>query len=346
MAPMIRSASLRGFVPLVEALGGDADLLLARSGLTREALLADEGLIDITAHDLLLDRAAAELDCPDLGLRLADAQDLTVLGPVAVVIEASPTVAEALASASRYMFVHSSALSIGVRADPRGRRGVVALTYRKDLRESPYSPQGTELGLGLFHRVAVRLLRSQQGLRSVELPHAPRSAVRRYTDFFGVDVTFDRPTAALRVERRVLDERFATADESIRRLAVEHLARHHTDPGRQVATWLRRALAESLGARPPVIADAARLLAVHPRTLQRRLAHEGTSFERVLDQVRRDAAYRYLTTTDLPLGQVAALVGFTEQSTLSHAVRRWYGTSPRRLRREAPPAGSPRGLSS
>ncbi|WP_307835125.1 helix-turn-helix domain-containing protein [Streptomyces adelaidensis] len=62
---------------------------------------------------------------------------------------------------------------------------------------------------------------------------------------------------------------------------------------------------------------------------------QGTSFEAVLDEVRRDAAHRYITTTDLPFGQVAVLVGFTEQSTLSHAVRRWFGVSPRELRRPA-----------
>ncbi|MFI6897775.1 AraC family transcriptional regulator [Streptomyces sp. NPDC050256] len=335
MVPMIRAASLRGFVPLVERMGGDAVALLARFNLTRRTLDSDECLIPITANDLVLDAAAAELGCPDLGLRMAETQDLSILGPLAVVIESSSTVAEALALASRYMFVHSPALSVGVEADPRGHRNVVALTYRKDLHESPYSPQAMELGLGLFHRVAVMLVGSRTGLRSVEIPHQPLSPVSRYTGFFGSDVTFGRPTAALRVERHLLDAQFATADEAIRRLAVAYLAGTYPDPARKVSTQVRRALAGSLGITPPAIAGVARLLSVHARTLQRKLAAEGTSFEAVLDEVRRDAAHRYLTTTDLPLGQVAALVGFTEQSTLSHAVRRWYCTSPRELRRAA-----------
>ncbi|MFF9629998.1 AraC family transcriptional regulator ligand-binding domain-containing protein [Streptomyces fradiae] len=335
MVPMIRAASLRGFVPLVERLGGEADALLARFGLARQALDSDEALIPITANDLVLDAAAAELGCPDLGLRLAEAQDLSILGPLAGVIESSSTVAEALALASRYMFVHSPALSVGVQADPRGNRGVVALTYRKDLHESPYSPQAIELGLGLFYQVAVMLVGSRTGLRSVEVPHQPLSPVSRYTGFFGADVTFGCRAAALRVERHLLDEQFATADEAIRRLAVDYLASHYPDPARKVSTQVRRALTGSLGTTSPAITGVARLLSVHPRTLQRKLAAEGASFEAILDEVRRDAAHRYLTTTDLPLGQVAALVGFTEQSTLSHAVRRWYGASPRELRRTA-----------
>lgn len=337
MGPMIRAASLRGFATLVRELGGDPAEHLTRFGLPRDALDGDDGLIPITAHDLMLDTAAHELSCPDFGLRLASFQDLTILGPLALAIQASSTVAEALQCASRFMFVHSPALSVAVEPDPRRGRGVVALTYRKDLLESPYSPQAMELGLGLFHHIAGQLLDENTGLRSVEIPHQPISPVSRYTDFFEADVKFGCSTAALRVERRILDARFTGADDAIRAMALDHLARNYPDPTTQVAVQLRRALAESLGISRPVLGDFARLLSLHPRTLQRRLAAEGTTFEEQLDAVRRDAAHRLLTTTTLPVGQVASMVGFEEQSSLSHAVRRWHSMSPRELRESAPP---------
>ena len=218
------------------------------------------------------------------------------------------------------MFVPGPALSVAVEPAPRRGRGVVALTYRKDLLESPYSPQAMELGLGLFHHIAGQLLDENTGLRSVEIPHQPISPVSRYTDFFEADVKFGCSTAALRVERRILDARFTGADDAIRAMALDHLARNYPDPTTQVAVQLRRALAESLGISRPVLGDFARLLSLHPRTLQRRLAAEGTTFEDQLDAVRRDAAHRLLTTTTLPVGQVASMVGFEEQSSLSHAV--------------------------
>jgi AraC-like DNA-binding protein len=67
------------------------------------------------------------------------------------------------------------------------------------------------------------------------------------------------------------------------------------------------------------------------------LAAEGTTFGQILDDVRREAAHRHLTTTDLPAGQVAAMLGVAEQSALCHALRRWYGTSPRALRAAGTP---------
>lgn len=335
MQPLIRAASLRGFGPLVTELGGDPDVLLAGFGIDREILESDDGLLSITAHDRMLDSAAAELDCPDLGLRLADRQDLTILGPVARAVSTSATATEALDAASRFLFVHSPVLTIGMDDDPWGRRGVVALTYRKELAESPYSPQAVELGLGVFYRVAVQLLGRTTGLRSVEIPHAPLSPVDRYLDFFSADVKFNRPVAALCVDAPVLDSSFATADEAIRRAAVEHLTGAYQDPADSIATRVRRVVSESLPGPVPTLTEVAATLHLHPRTLQRRLVVVGTSFGQVVDDLRRDRAHRFITTTDLSFVQIADLVGFTEQSTLSHAVRRWFGVSPGELRRRA-----------
>lgn len=170
------------------------------------------------------------------------------------------------------MFVHSPALRIGVEDDPQGVSGVVAVTYRKDLRESPYSPQAMELGLALLLRISSAMLGGIEGLRTVELPHAPLSPIERYTGIFGVPTRFHAPVAALRLDRQVLDRRFADADEVIRAVALAHLEASHTNPDGLAAVQVRGALTEGLGTVPPSLAQVARLLAVHPRTLQRRLA--------------------------------------------------------------------------
>lgn len=332
---VIRATSLRGFIPLVDELGGDPVALLHRFGISPDTLTQDDGLIPITAHDLMLDAAARELDAPDLGLRLAASQDLTILGPLAVAIEASSTVSEALECVSRFLFVHSPALRIAVEEDPNGVRGIVAITYRKELRESPYSPQAMELGVALLYRIASALVGVEVGLRSVDLPHAPLSPVARYVEVFGDVVRFNARVAGLRVHRRTMDVHFRSADAAIRAVAVAHLAQAHAhaDPAHRVAVQVRGLLAGTVGTTGHSLEDVARLLDLHPRTLQRGLAAEGTTYEQVLDDVRRVAALRLITTSDLPLTQVATMVGFSAQSTLTRAVRRWTGVSPSTLRR-------------
>jgi AraC-like DNA-binding protein len=74
-------------------------------------------------------------------------------------------------------------------------------------------------------------------------------------------------------------------------------------------------------------------LAQHRRTLQRRLAAQDTSYADLVDRVRREEAERHLRDTDMPLGQLAGVLGFSEQSALSRACRRWFDASPTQVRR-------------
>jgi AraC-like DNA-binding protein len=71
---------------------------------------------------------------------------------------------------------------------------------------------------------------------------------------------------------------------------------------------------------------------LHPRTLQRRLREEGTTFEEIKDGVRRDVALRCLKQRHIPLVRVAEILGYSETSVLSRSCYRWFARSPRQLR--------------
>lgn len=78
---------------------------------------------------------------------------------------------------------------------------------------------------------------------------------------------------------------------------------------------------------------AAPALGVSRRTLQRKLAKVGTSFELIVDEVRRARAWELVATGQLTCGEVAARVGFAEQASFTRAWRRWFGEAPSRSRR-------------
>ena len=327
----MRAAGLRGLPALVTALGGDGPGLLARFRIPGGALDSDDAVIRASAGAQALETAAAELGCPDLGLRLAGQQNAAVLGPLAIAIENAPTFGAALDTASRYLFVHSPALTVAQVADPCGEAGVRGVRYA-GAEAALLPPQVADLGLGLLHRIVVLLHGGPYGLRSVHLPHPPLAPVERYTGFFGADVRFDRAEALLRVPRSLGDMPVPGGNEVLREVALDYMRHHFPAPEQTVATRVRYLLTQSLGSAPVSIAAVARVLRTHPRTLQRQLAGEGTTFEAQLDEVRRAAAYRLITQTDLPLTQVTAMVSLAEQSALSRAARRWFGVSPRQLR--------------
>lgn len=331
MSSVVRAATLRGFPQLVDRLGGDGEALLVRLRVPGGAIDSDDALLPERTVAAALEAAAAELACPDLGLRLAEEQDIGILGPLALALESSATLGDAVDCASRFLFAHSPASRVARIADPDGAAGVVGLLY--EITGEPHPPQPIDHGLGLFHRIIGLLHSGRYGLRAAHLPHPPIAPVTRYTDFFGADVRFERPAAVLRVPAQLLSAPLPGANRLLRDITLDYLAAHFSDPGRSVTDEVRLLLARALGTSPVTIAAVARLLAMHPRTLQRRLAAESTTFEAILDDVRRDAARRLITETDLPLTQVTALVGLTEQSALSRAGHRWFGQSPRELRR-------------
>jgi AraC-like DNA-binding protein len=76
------------------------------------------------------------------------------------------------------------------------------------------------------------------------------------------------------------------------------------------------------------IRSAAARLGVHERTLARRLAREGTSFQRVLDEVRFAAASELLEMTDLRIGEIAEALSYAAPGPFIDAFRRWSGSTP------------------
>ncbi|MEV0355440.1 AraC family transcriptional regulator ligand-binding domain-containing protein [Nocardia sp. NPDC050697] len=342
----VRSAAVRGLRAVVAELGGDAERYARSARLPVAVLDSDDVLVPARAIGELLELAAADLACADLGLRLAARQDLTMLGSLEVAVRNSPTLGDALRCTSRYLFVHARSLSLTIGDDPRGAGDVAGLYYGPATADGPR--QGTDLGVAFIHRAIGYLHRADYGLLEVSLPYPPPAATRVYLDFFGAPVRAcrNRGAAVLRIPRPVLDIELTAVSENLRRLALAFLteqaaqrpavAQRHDISGR-----VRSIIGRSLGTRTVDIVAVAGLLSLHHRTLQRRLEREGTTFAALVDEVRRDTAHRLLTTTDLPLGQVAGMVGYAEQSGFSRAARRWWDASAREVRARTAAAGRP-----
>ena len=81
---------------------------------------------------------------------------------------------------------------------------------------------------------------------------------------------------------------------------------------------------------PKRVADE---LGIAPGSLHRLLKSQGTSFQRLFDDTRRRLAHRYLFESSLTLTDIAQRVGYSELSAFSRAARRWFGASPRSIRR-------------
>jgi AraC-like DNA-binding protein len=333
----VRVAAIRELPGLVDSLGGEGRCLLRRYAIDPEVLASPDALMPIETAELMVESAAAELDRPDLGLLLAAREVSAMLGVLAVAVQNAPTVGQALDVLTRYLFVHSPVLSVTRGPDPEDRPGIQGVRYG---RAGGSPPQALDYGLGLVHRTLLLLCGGAYGLRSVHLPHPMLAPLAAYTEFFGTDVRFNQQAAVLRVPNQLATTPVHGGDDVLRTIASSYLRRHFIGSDTTVSDRVRVILTESPSAPPMRIESAARVLRLHPRTLQRHLAAENTTFDAIHDEVRRDIVHRLITRTALPFSQVAATIGMTEQANLTRAVRRWYGVAPRTLRRAGPNSGA------
>jgi AraC-like DNA-binding protein len=143
------------------------------------------------------------------------------------------------------------------------------------------------------------------------------------------DVRFGRAHNRLHFPRAMFDEPLPQADRHTLEMCMAQcdVLMQSSESRRGITALVRSKLFRDSGVFPtlPAVADE---LDVHPRTLRRRLAEEGTSFRALLNEARSTVAVDLLRNVGLTVEEVSTRLGYTEVSTFSHAFRRWYGVAP------------------
>jgi AraC-like DNA-binding protein len=329
MTAMVRAQSVRGYRELVSDLGGNATRLLRKAGINPGALNQLTAFISFESLIDLLESSATELDCPDFGLRLAERQDIGVLDTLAVAMRYSTTVGEAMKCAARYFQVHNAAIAFTINTERRGQAGFFFTDVEA---HAPRWAQTAEHGVGLTCRIMTMLSEGRCHLQHVWFPHRALAPEASYLTRFGISPTFGAGRLALAYTTKDLDLPVTESNVELHDLATHYLDSHLPRGRTEFTAQVRQAIQAILGTGTCGCAEVARALYMHPRTLQRRLQEEGTTFEAIKDDVRRDLAQHYLSQADMPLSQVTALLDYSEQSAFGRSCRRWFHSTPRDFR--------------
>ena len=168
----------------------------------------------------------------------------------------------------------------------------------------------------------------------VRLKHpAPRS-VTAHEAYFGCRVVGEADRDALLIPAAALGAANRLGDEGITRYLLAHLdeALRRVEDRSSLRDTVQDAVAGSLAEGVPKVADVARRLGMSERTLHRRLSDEGLTFQKLVDEARRDLAKGLLVQSDYSLADIAFLTGFSEQSAFNRAFRRWMDQTPTAFR--------------
>jgi AraC-like DNA-binding protein len=330
MSTLIRATALWGYRELVHELGGDANDFLSRFGIPRRADTEEGAFISYDAFVRMLDASAVELRCPEFGLRLSRWHGLDVLGPIAVMARNAHTVLDAADVIARYLYVHSAALKL-TRA-PWSTAARIAFTYEVSDPPLPVTIQGYELSMGVVARIIAVLGGPEAVLSSVAFLHDQQGDDAVYRDVLKCPIRFGQTWCGFELSAELAATTIEGADAATRRIARKYLDSRYLPPTAALSERVADLAGNLLPTGQCSVDEIAGQLAMHPRTLQRQLAAEGTSCQQVIERERRAHAGRYLAEPDLELSQIAGLLGYTEQSALNRSCRRWFGMTPRQYR--------------
>ncbi|MFA0811695.1 AraC family transcriptional regulator [Microbulbifer epialgicus] len=325
----IRSGTLAGFNTLVPQLGGEPAELLGRVGLPANCVRRPDILISISTLLDLLNLCASELHCEDFGLRLAEMQELRMLGVLGKLLLSEGNLDAALGISHRYMVLHNQADHWQISE----REGQL-VACRINHFDGPNSvEQYSELAMGaacrLFQELAGKDIRPLQ----VQFHHAPISPLQHYREYFEAEVLFTQKRDCLIFNADLLQRPLNAPSPSLVSYFEEFtwglLKGHEGDISSQVRTLIL----QTLGAQQHSLVQVAQLVDTPVRTLQRRLSEAGTSFTQLLQEARMETARWHLRASSIDIGLLSASLGYTDTSAFSKAFRAIHGSSPLQWRK-------------
>lgn len=187
----------------------------------------------------------------------------------------------------------------------------------------------TESLLVVWHRLGSWLVGQRIGLEQATFNYPKPAHGAEYDLLFPCPLVFGAQCCTLLFHRRYLDMPLLQDERTLRhfleRSPADLLSR--PDDGHSLSSQLRRLLSRDT-ARWPDLDTLAAHLHISAQTLRRHLREEGTSFQELKDQLRRDIAIYHLGRADLSLQQIAEQLGFSEPSAFHRAFKKWTGVTP------------------
>jgi AraC-like DNA-binding protein len=323
----------RGLVQLAVRQGADPAHLAQRVGLDPAVLEDQDARIPLQTYVVLMRTAQAMTGDPAFALHFGEAFDIDEMSIVGLLGRACETWEQAFTQLARY-----SQLIIDIPLDDaQGRRMVVeregGRMWLVDTRSNPNAfPELTESS---FARAAAAVHRRKSGIDAVAEIHVTHKApahAAEYERVFELPVVFESGRNAMLMKGNAFPDipipkpsRYAFGILSERADALlRELDAAATTRGR-----VESAIVPVLHTGEANMGDIAARLALSRQTLARRLKSEGTTFEKLLDELRHRLALAYLGNSKVSVHQCAYLTGFSDPAAFSRAFKRWTGASPR-----------------
>jgi AraC-like DNA-binding protein len=312
-------------------LGNDVASVLAEVGARPEQVNDDAIRLEVPTQIRILKLASEELQDELLGFHLARNFDLREIGLVYYVIASSDRLADALLNGKRYCTIMNEGIRLNVRLDEQA--AAVAFDYVDVDRQS--DRHQIEFWLVTLVRICRQVTDTRLAPRSLRIRHRRDETPAEMRNFFGCDVEFGADRDEVIFPAHVASLPIVGSDNYLNDLLLRYAEEALVDRPRSRASLrsaVERVLPQLLPHAKANASNVAQKLAISTRTLSRKLRDENVAFAEILEETRAALAKRYLAERDLPVSEIAWLLGYGEVSSFTHAFKRWTGMTPRQFR--------------
>lgn len=317
-------------LPTLVEFGIDPDPIIRSVELDPGAFEETTNVIPQAALGRLLSLCVSRTHCPHFGLLVGQRATILSLGMVGRLMQHSDTVGDALQSLVSNLSIQNRGAVPSLTVED----GMVVFCfsiYQPDIESAEQICDGA---LAVTVNALRTLCGSDWKPLEVLLPRSAPANPEPYRRHFRAPVRFNQEVAALVLPESDLDLRVMGADPLLREMLEERVKELKGGAGSEFSDDIRRLLRTRLTSDRCSADDIARLLAMHRRTLSRRLKGGGMGYRAITNEIRFEIARQLLEDTEVPLCQIAVALGYSEASAFTRAFRRWSGQTPRAWRSE------------
>ncbi|NCF17942.1 MAG: helix-turn-helix domain-containing protein [Haliea sp.] len=324
-----RAYGLSPVITVVREAGLDPVAMLERAGIPADAPDDPEYTLSLREELAFMEDALQALQQPDLGLQLGPRYHLPFYGMLGLAAMTSANLAETFRVVFKYIHLTWSFMNWSLRSEDGV--AIIHLQKRRDLGNC-YQYM-VDRGLAASYTIACDALGYTLPLLEVNVMQPAPAYAERYQEIFRCPVNFSAGSNDFRFEERYVHEPLQQAETESSRIFEAQCEQicAALDEGGGFTEVIRQHLLQ-LPNQVSSLERIAERLHTTPRTIQRKLAQENTSYHELVENIRRNLAIEYLKTTALSLEDIAARLGYADAPSFSHAFKRWTGSSPGALR--------------
>ncbi|WOE32899.1 MULTISPECIES: AraC family transcriptional regulator [unclassified Acinetobacter] len=325
----VLSAAAAGLSHFIDTKGADVDRVFGISGIDPDLLLSPTLSLPLASYCQVLEHAARISQCDNFGLYYGQQFQPKALGLIGYIGLCSATLEDALKNMTHYFHLHQKDTLCQFYCHD----GHCQFNYQIQHGAIIFRRQDAELTLGMFMNVIREVLGAHYAPRAIHFEHPRPEFWQEHSKLFNAPVYFDQPYNSIILSKSDLQVHMPQADPFLLTMILDSLKiLNIQSPEQSLINLVRSQIQLDLAQGEPSLERVAEHLKLSSCTLARKLKSHQLTFTQLIDQVRLELANHYIQQKNLPISEVAFLLGYSEVSAFSRAFKRWFGCTPRQLR--------------